>query len=303
MDKNRLIEICNNLGIDTVGIAPVGPYTELKKILIDRNEKQYLTGMEEEDIEKRTNPKLIMEDAKSIIVCAFPYYAGEYEDTNLSKYCYGEDYHIVTKQILNEVCLQIENEIPEFKYEIFADNGPLVDRYLAYLSGIGYFGINNNIITDKYGSYVFIAYIVNNYDFEKDIPLDKTCLKCNKCVKACPGNALLGNFEIDPRKCLSYITQKKEELSEQEEDALRKNKKVFGCDICQDICPHNKNIEVTNFPQFKENLMTKIDIDEINEISNKEFKRRYNNKAFSWRGRKLNKRNLDIIYEENKINL
>ena len=223
MDKNRLIEICNNLGIDTVGIAPVGPYTELKKILIDRNEKQYLTGMEEEDIEKRTNPKLIMEDAKSIIVCAFPYYAGEYEDTNLSKYCYGEDYHIVTKQILNEVCLQIENEIPEFKYEIFADNGPLVDRYLAYLSGIGYFGINNNIITDKYGSYVFIAYIVNNYDFEKDIPLDKTCLKCNKCVKACQGNALLGNYEIDPRKCLSYITQKKEELSEQEEDALRKN--------------------------------------------------------------------------------
>ena len=84
---------------------------------------------------------------------------------------------------------------------------------------------------------------------------------------------------------------------------LRKNKKVFGCDICQDICPHNKNIEVTNFPQFKENLMTKIDIDEINEISNKEFKRRYNNKAFSWRGRKLIKRNLDIIYEENKINL
>ena len=209
MHKDRLKQICNNLGIDTVGIAPVGPYTELKKILIDRNEKQYLTGMEEEDIEKRTNPKLIMEDAKSIIVCAFPYYAGEYEDTNLSKYCYGEDYHIVTKQILNEVCLQIENEIPEFKYEIFADNGPLVDRYLAYLSGIGYFGINNNIITDKYGSYVFIAYIVNNYDFEKDIPLDKTCLKCNKCVKACPGNALLGNFEIDPRKCLSYITQKK----------------------------------------------------------------------------------------------
>ena len=164
MDKNRLIEICKDSGVDTVGIAPVGPYTELKEILINRKQKQYLTGMEEEDIEKRINPKLIMEDAKSIIVCAFPYYAGEYEDANISKYCYGEDYHIVTKQILTDICLQLESEIPEFKYEIFADNGPLVDRYLAYLSGIGYFGINNNIITDKYGSYVFIAYIVNNFN-------------------------------------------------------------------------------------------------------------------------------------------
>ena len=91
-----------------------------------------------------------------------------------------------------------------------------MDRYLAYLSGIGYFGINNNIITDKYGSYIFIAYVVNNYEFEPDKPSEISCLKCNKCVKYSPGNAILGNFEIDPRKCLSYITQKKEELSESE---------------------------------------------------------------------------------------
>ena len=98
-------------------------------------------------------------------------------------------------------------------------------------------------------------------------------------------------------------TQKKEELSESEEKVLRENKKVFGCDICQEVCPHNKDIEITNFTQFKENLMTKIDVDEINEISNKEFKRRYKERAFSWRGRKIIKRNLDIIYDENKINL
>lgn len=301
MNKDRLIEICKEHGIDTMGIAPIGPYIELEKILIDRKQKEYLTGMEEEDLQKRINPKLIMEDAKSIIVCAFPYYTGEFNDSNISKYCYGEDYHIVTKEVLNDICLEIAKEIPNFKYEVFADNGPLVDRYLAYLSGIGYFGINNNIITDKYGSYVFIAYIVNNYDFSKDKPLEKDCLKCNKCVKYCPGNAILGDYEIDPRKCLSYITQKKEDLSSKEEKLLRENKKVFGCDICQEVCPHNKDVPMTNLYQFSSNLTTKIDEDEINEISNKEFKRRFKNKAFSWRGRKIIKRNLDIISNKNKM--
>ena len=119
-------------------------------------------------------------------------------------------------------------------------------------------------------------------------------------MEYCPGNAILGNYEIDPRKCLSYITQKKEELSSKEEKLLRENKKVFGCDICQEVCPHNKDISMTNLYQFSSNLTTKIDEDEINEISNKEFKRRFKNKAFSWRGRKIIKRNLDIISNKNK---
>lgn len=300
MDKNRLKEIFKSRDIDIVGIAPIGPYFELEKILLDRKQKGYLTGMEEEDIQKRIDPKLTMENIKSIIVCAFPYYTGVCEDTNISKYCYGEDYHIATKQILTDICSYIKEEIQDFEYQIFADNGPLVDRYLAYLSGLGYFGINNNIITDKYGSYVFIAYILNNYDFPVDKPIERTCLKCNKCVKYCPGNAILGDFDMNPRKCLSYITQKKEELSEEEANLLRKNRKAFGCDVCQDVCPHNKDIELTKLKQFSQGLITKIDKEEIDTISNKEFKRRYKNRAFSWRGRKIIKRNLDIISDEHK---
>lgn len=304
MDKNRLKIICESKNIDIMGIAPIGPYFELEKILIDRKQKGYLTGMEEEDIQKRINPKSVMEDAKSIMVCAFPYYIGDTiidENSNISKYCYGEDYHIVARKILEEICIEIKEEIPNFKYEIFADNGPLVDRYLAYLSGIGYFGINNNIITDKYGSYVFIGYVINNYEFDIDNPIEKTCLKCNKCVKYCPGNAILGNFEINPKNCISYITQKKEELSEKEINLLKENKKVFGCDVCQDVCPHNKDIYITKIKEFSQNIMTKIDEEELNQISNKEFKRRYKNKAFSWRGRKIIKRNLDIILDKTEI--
>lgn len=300
MNKEKLKEFCSSIGLKCVGIAGVGPYYDLEKIIKRKLSNGYFTGMEEEVIEKRVNPRLIMENAKSIIVCAFPYYVDEVEESNLSKYCYGEDYHIVAKRYLQKICDFLEEKINNFEYKFFVDNGPLVDRYLAYQSGIGYFGINNNIITDEYGSYIFIGYIVNNYEFYVDDPLPKTCIKCDKCVKYCPGNAILGNFELNPRRCLSYITQKKDDLSEEEMNLIKENKMVFGCDICQEVCPHNKGISITNIEEFKTNLITKLDYDEINDISNKEFKRRYGNRAFSWRGKKIIQRNIEIILEKPK---
>ena len=300
MNKEKLKEFCSSIGLKCVGIAGVGPYYDLEKIIKQKLSNGYFTGMEEEIIEKRVNPRLIMENAKSIIVCAFPYYVDEVEESNLSKYCYGEDYHIVAKRYLQRICDFLEEKINNFEYKFFVDNGPLVDRYLAYQSGIGYFGINNNIITDEYGSYIFIGYIVNNYEFYVDDPLPKTCIKCDKCVKYCPGNAILGNFELNPRRCLSYITQKKDDLSEEEINLIKENKMVFGCDICQEVCPHNKGISITNIEEFKTNLITKLDYNEINDISNKEFKRRYGNRAFSWRGKKIIQRNIEIILEKPK---
>ena len=300
MNKEKLKEYCSNIGLDMVGITGVGPYYDLEKIIKNKLSNGYFTGMEEEVIEKRIDPKLTMDSAESIIVCAFPYYSGEYENSNISKYCYGKDYHIVAKEYLQNICDYISSEIDSFEYKIFVDNGPLVDRYLAYLSGIGYFGINNNIITDKYGSYVFIGYIISNYEFLPDKPLDTTCIKCNKCVKYCPGNAILGNYELNPKRCLSYITQKKEELSSDEESMIQNNKNIFGCDICQDVCPHNMNIPITYIKEFRENKIINLNYNEINEISNKEFKRRYWDRAFSWRGKKIIQRNIDIILKKPK---
>ena len=298
MKKDKLKSFCKSIGIDCVGIAGIGLYNDLEKTIKRRLLNGYVTGMEEPVIENRVNPKETMENVKSIIVCAFPYYIGEFKGSNISKYCYGEDYHIVVKEMLQQICDYLSRNIENFEYKVFADNGPLADRYLAYLSGIGYFGINNNIITDKYGSYVFIGYIMTNYEFIPDSPLDKTCIKCGKCVKYCPGNAILGNYEMNPKRCLSYITQKKGELESEEEIILKENQKVFGCDICQDVCPHNKNIMPTNIDRFKDNIITKIDKAEIDNISNKEFKRRYWNRAFSWRGKNIIKRNLDLVYKE-----
>lgn len=301
MNNQKLKEFCRNIGLKCVGIAGVGPYDDLERILKHKITNGHFTGMEEEILQNRVNPRNVMEGAKSIIVCAFPYYIGEKGNSNISKYCYGKDYHIVVKDKLQYICDYLSKEIKGFEYKLFSDNGPLVERHLAYLSGIGYFGINNNIITDEYGSYIFIGYIINNYEFKPDEPLPKTCIKCNKCVKYCPGNAILGNFELNPRRCLSYLTQKKGELSEEEINMIEIGKKVFGCDICQDICPHNKNIPITEIIEFKENIIINIEYDEINQISNKEFKRRYGDRAFSWRGKSIIKRNLEIVSKDDKL--
>ncbi|WP_283594749.1 tRNA epoxyqueuosine(34) reductase QueG [Paraclostridium bifermentans] len=295
MNKNKLKEFCKSIGINCVGIAGVGPYHDLENIIKDRTKKDFITGMEETSIEKRINPRASMENAESIIVCAFPYFVEDVVDSNLSKYCYGMDYHIVVKEKLQQIADYIDSEIEGFQYMIFADNGPLVDRYLASVSGIGYYGINNNIITDEYGSFVFIGYIINNYYFESDKKSEKSCAKCGKCITSCPGKAILGNFEMNPKKCLSYITQKKEDLSEDEKIALKNNKKIFGCDICQDVCPHNISISKTNIKEFKEQLIYNLKEEELNNISNKEFRRRYKEKAFSWRGKKIIQRNIEIL--------
>ncbi|MGL5507390.1 MAG: epoxyqueuosine reductase, partial [Paraclostridium sp.] len=145
MNNNEIKEFCKSIGIECVGVAGIGPYYDLERIIKHRLNNGYFTGMEEPMIEKRIDPKATMENAKSIIVCAFPYYIKDEEGSNLSKYCYGKDYHIVVKDKLETMATYIKNKLEKFDYMIFTDNGPLVDRYLANISGVGYYGINNNI--------------------------------------------------------------------------------------------------------------------------------------------------------------
>ncbi|QZY54152.1 tRNA epoxyqueuosine(34) reductase QueG [Crassaminicella profunda] len=293
--KKKLETFCKKLHIDNVGIAPVVPYKDLEKILKHRIEKGYITGMEEKDLKKRVDPKETMKDAASIIVCLFPYFTGNRKEANIAKYTYGLDYHIIIKEKLQKIGEFLKSHMQGFDYEPFVDTGPLVDRYLAYSAGLGYFGINNHILTDQYGSYVFIGYMINNYPFEVDRPLNQTCIQCGECIKKCPGNAILGNFEVDPRKCISFITQKKEALTEEEINILRKNKMIFGCDICQDVCPHNQNIAHTNIKEFQENLVYTLKEKDVEELSNKAFKRKYGDRSFSWRGKKVILRNFHVL--------
>jgi epoxyqueuosine reductase len=296
--KQRLLEFCNGIGIEYSGIAHIGPYYDLERTLKDRIDKNHYTSFEERELERRINPSLTIEGVKSIIVCLFPYFTGRVEDSNISKYTYPLDYHIIAREKLEKIGEFLNSEIQGFEYKAFVDSGPLVDRYLANIAGLGFYGINSHVITDKYGSYFFIGYILCNYSFEPDKPMDRTCIRCGECVRRCPGNAILGDFNINPNRCISYITQKKGELSEEEVRILNNNHMIFGCDICQDVCPHNKKIEYTNMEEFKKDLLVKLDYTELCSMSNKEFKRKYGDRAFSWRGKGILVRNFEYLEDK-----
>lgn len=294
--KNSLIKYCKTIGITKVGIADIGPYKELEKKLKEREEKGWLTGLEESDIQKRIDPKLTMENVKSIIVCLFPYHTKEIKRANLSNYTYSKDYHFIVKDKLDNIGEFLSSRTENFQYKSFVDTGPLVDRYLAYKAGLGFFGINAHLINDDYGTYSFIGYILVNKHIEPDKPLDKTCYQCMKCVYSCPGNVIMGDFDINPLKCRSYITQKKRDLDKRDIEILKKDNVIFGCDICQEVCPHNDGIKTTNIKEFREDLIHRLDYNEIKRMSNRGFKREYGNRAFAWRGRKILKRNHEIIH-------
>lgn len=232
-------------------------------------------------------------NGKTAIVCLFPYFSG-YEEGNLSVYCYSTDYHIITKEKLNLICRFLLSKTNATYAEGFADIGPEVDKNLAYASGLGFYGKNTLLINTRLGSYFFIGYVLTDLELEHDEPLNQTCLSCGKCINSCPGNALKDGFNT-PR-CASAINQKKGELKQWEIEIMRASGYAFGCDICQKVCPHNQNPPAP-MAEFLENRIFNLTRDMFEGLSNKEFKAKYGSYAFSWRGKNILLRNIEILNE------
>lgn len=231
-------------------------------------------------------------DYSCCIVALFPYFCGYKENSNLSIYTHGTDYHIVTRRVLTEVA---EN-CGISDYKVHADTGPYIERQLAVNAGIAFMGRNGLCINSKYGSYFFIGYIVCNMDYKKSPMSHLTCMNCGRCIAACPSGALTGGFCIE--KCLSAITQKRGELTCEELSYVKRHNTVFGCDICQKACPHNANVPFTDISDFKEGLISKLEYKDIENLSERQFRKNYKDRAFSWRGLAPLKRNLLYRREE-----
>lgn len=228
---------------------------------------------------------------KSAIVCLFPYYVGDREGT-LSLYARPYDYHLIIKRTLSMVCDYICSLAPCTQCEVFADIGPEVDRMLAYNAGLGFYGKNKMLINNDLGSFFFIGYILCDLDLPPDSPLQKSCMGCNRCIESCPGGALGESFDIN--RCASHISQKKGDLAEYEIAILKKSNLIFGCDMCQRVCPHN-NITPKPMKEFTRDLIHSLNIEDLENLSNREFMRNYQNRAFSWRGKSVLLRNINIL--------
>ena len=283
--KKTILEQLALQGTSAAGVVRARRLSELREILKNRGS----VSLCEPDIEKRIDPFLLMPEVKSIIVCLFSYCLRQ--NTKISEYAMGLDYHTVIKSRLGAVSEFLKDK--GYLSEVYVDNTPLPDRYLAYLAGLGFFGKNGMLINEKYGSKVFIGYIMTDCELEADKSCNNAyCIGCNKCIAACPGGAIGENFGFDENKCVSFLTQKKGELTKGEAEIIKKSGYVWGCDICQNVCPYNYTAPLTELDEFCQSIIRDISIDD--DMTNREFRERYGNRAFAWRGRAVLKRIIDL---------
>ena len=284
----NLQEICKELNIYEFGVASWPLPENAKSILYESNPCPFTAA----NVEERLLGTSLF-TPKSAIVCLFPYYVEHKDPSNLSRYTWATDYHLVINEYLKKLIEKLQIMNTDAQFSIHCDTSPLADRYMAYLAGLGFYGKNNCFISPKWGSYVMIGTILTTLELEPNTPLTQSCMECNRCITACLGQCL-GHDEFKFDTCKSYLTQKKGELTSEEEHIIAKTPLVFGCDVCQEVCPHNKDIPTTPIPEFQ-SVEPYIDIDELDSLTNKEFKAKYGQRAFSWRGKKILRRNQEII--------
>jgi len=209
----------------------------------------------ENHFDKRLDPRLLVEGSKSVISLSYNYFPEELQnnsDFKLAKYAYGEDYHDVIKEKLRTLVAALQEEIGEFAFRVFVDSAPVLEKAWAKKSGIGWVGKNSNLITKKNGSFYFLAEIICDLDLMEDFEVTDHCGSCTKCIDACPTQAIVSDKIIDGSKCISYATI---ELKDQIPDFFKDKMEdwMFGCDICQDVCPWNRFSAPTLEEKFRPN--------------------------------------------------
>ena len=233
----------------------------------------------ENHFDKRLDPTLLVPDSKSVISLLLNYFPSEEQVKNtykISKYAYGTDYHFVIKDKLRQLMDFISEEIGEVHGRAFVDSAPVLDKAWAAKSGLGWIGKHSNLLTKQLGSFYFVAELIVDLDLEYDTPVTDHCGSCTACIDACPTNAIVADRVVDGSKCISYYTiELKNEIPTSEKGKFEDW--MFGCDICQDVCPWNRFSKSHNEPLFNPHpellSMTKKDWEEITEdVFHKFFK-------------------------------
>lgn len=235
-----------------------------------------------------------VEGAKTVLITALPYYFPTLPGQNLARFAALPDYHRYFGGILQEIAKELLSLYPQSYFKPFTDNSPIDERKAALESGLAVKGKNNLCITEK-GSFIFLGEIIT--DLEVSLPsqsVARNCGSCDNCIQACPSGALTENG-FDYTKCLAYLTQKKGELTEEERNLIRENHLAWGCDRCSEVCPHNQGLPRADISLPPNELLPKLTIADIENLSDRQFREKYAHRAFAWKGKATMLRNLYIL--------
>ena len=302
--KEKIQKKSKELGIDKIGFASAAPFDHLAQGMQESKELGHTTGFEHPILEERIYPEKIFDSPKTIISIALAYptlpsrkperVKGERRGA-FARASWGEDYHFILSRRMEALIEYIKSEVnqEDVAFKPMVDTGELIDVRVAERAGIGFVGKNGLLVTKEFGSYVYLGELITNIEFPVDAPVDYGCGDCTRCVDFCPTNALLGNGKMNAQRCLSYQTQTKGFMPK----AFRKKigHVIYGCDICQQVCPYNKGKDFHLHPEMEPSVEeTHPLLKPLVTISNKEFKERFGKMAGSWRGKKPLQRNAII---------
>lgn len=281
--NSQLIKrLAKQIGFSSCGISRARFLHEEEKNFEDWLKQGYQGTMSylERNFDKRLDPTKLVPGAKSIISLTFNYFPTKkkFNDNSflISKYAYGKDYHIIIKDKLKELFSQMKKEVGDIEGRVFVDSAPIHERAWAKISGLGWIGKNSLLLNKKMGSYFFLAEIICDLDLEYDSTVSDHCGTCTKCIDACPTDAITQAQVVDANRCISYLTiENKNEIPKELSKSF--NNYIFGCDICQDVCPWNRFSTSHNEKEFLPNeefsKMSKKDWQELtHETFNKIFK-------------------------------
>lgn len=297
-------EYAQSIGLDLIGVASAEPFLE-EKALLERRESEGRgpNPYEPQEIEPRIYPERLLPGVQAIIAAGISYLQPEeanHPDKSdkalrgwLSRYCRGQDYHPFLKERLTQAAAWLEAHAPGTRTLVHVDTGPPLERAVAQRAGIGKFGKHTNLITPRYGTWVFLGEILTDLPLPPDQPTAAACGSCTLCMDACPTQCIT-EWNLDANRCLSYITQMKGIIPTEYRELL--GNRLFGCDDCQSVCPYNRRARPGLHPEFapRPEVGAEPDLLQIMNMTKGDFRRWFEPTAAGWRGKTTLQRNAVI---------
>ncbi len=304
--SNQIKEKAKELGFLDCGFAKAEKLTHSEAHLDRYLSNSYHGKMKymENHFDKRLDPTLLMEGAKTVVSLLYNYYSPNKQVDNdapvISKYAYGKDYHFVVKDKANELLQYIQDNFGDVQGRAFVDSAPILEKEWAQKAGLGWIGKNSMLVNKKYGSYFFISELIIDLELEySNAEFKDYCARCTLCIDACPTNAIVAERIIDAKRCISYLTiELRDEIPKEFEGKLKN--RVFGCDICMDVCPYNKKRpKPNNETQFQpsEELLN-LSKEEWHNLSHEKFLAIFKNSPVKRAKYKGLMRNLEFLKQQ-----